>query len=184
MMHSIGILILAWMIVSLIDQLGTGNFLAEIVKEANISASFLPAILFVFAGVIAFSTGTSWGSFGLLLPIAGQIAVATDVNLLLPMLAAVLAGAVMGDHCSPISDTTILSSTGANCHHMDHVTTQIPYALTAAAISLLGYIVLGLTNSTWLSLCMVVVGLIIVYILLKPTPQSMVRNEQQDSIAK
>lgn len=184
MLPSVGILIMAWMIVSLIDQLGTGTFLAEIVKGANISSSLLPAILFVFAGVIAFSTGTSWGSFGLLLPIAGQIAASTDINLILPMLAAVLAGAVMGDHCSPISDTTILSSTGANCHHMDHVTTQIPYALTAAGISLIGYIILGLTSSVWLGLGTVFLGLVVVYVLLKPDSQSMTTNQDKEAIAK
>lgn len=96
---------------------------------------------------MAFSTGTSWGTFGIMLPIAGDMAGATDIALILPMLGAVLAGSVFGDHCSPISDTTILSSTGARCCHIDHVSTQLPYALSIAAVSAVGYIVLGFTSS-------------------------------------
>ncbi|MFP3472135.1 Na+/H+ antiporter NhaC family protein, partial [Micrococcus sp. SIMBA_144] len=84
--------------------------------------------------------------FGIMLPIAGEIAAATDPTYMLPVLAAVLAGAVFGDHCSPISDTTMLSSTGAGSHHIDHVMTQLPYALLVAGISLLGYLVLGFTG--------------------------------------
>ncbi|OCA87121.1 hypothetical protein A8F95_07580 [Bacillus wudalianchiensis] len=83
-----------------------------------------------------------WGSFGILLPIAGEIAAVTDLNLLLPMMAAVLGGAVFGDHCSPISDTTILSSTGAGCNHIDHVMTQLPYALLAAVFTGIGMLFL------------------------------------------
>src|SRR5699024_164244 len=113
MIPAVLILLFAWMIADLIDQLQTGTYLAGLVEKANISTSFLPVLLFIIAGLMAFSTGTSWGSFGILLPIAGEIAVVTDLSLLLPSMAAVLAGAVFGDHCSPISDTTILSSTGA-----------------------------------------------------------------------
>src|SRR5699024_115497 len=128
---------------------------------------FLPVIMFILAGFIAFSTGTSWGSFAILIPIAGQIASATEIELLIPSIAAVLAGAVFGDHCSPISDTTILSSTGAGCNHIDHVTTQLPYALTSAVIAAVGYIVLGVTNSTLLGLGFIVLGLVVLYIYLK-----------------
>ncbi|QHS23623.1 Na+/H+ antiporter NhaC family protein [Virgibacillus sp. MSP4-1] len=167
MMSSIMILVLAWSIVTLIDQLGTGTYLAGLVEGANLNAAFLPGILFVIAGFIAFSTGTSWGSFGILLPIAGQIASATDVSLIMPMLAAVLAGAVFGDHCSPISDTTILSATGSSCHHIDHVMTQIPYALSAAVITFAGYMVFGLTNNTWMGLGTVLIGLLVFYFLLQ-----------------
>ncbi|MBM7713982.1 Na+/H+ antiporter NhaC [Bacillus thermophilus] len=148
MVPAVLILVFAWTITSLIDQLGTGVYLGNIVAKSSLNISFLPFIVFVFAGLMAFATGTSWGSFGILLPIAGQIVATTDVSMLLPVMASVLAGAVFGDHCSPISDTTILSSTGAGCNHIDHVLTQLPYALTAAAISGAGYIVLGLTHST------------------------------------
>ncbi|TYR78681.1 Na+/H+ antiporter NhaC family protein [Priestia megaterium] len=147
MLPAIYILLLAWTIVDLISQLKTGEFLAGLVESSNLNVAFLPVILFVIAGLMAFSTGTSWGTFGIMLPIAGDIAASIEPTLLLPSLAAVLAGSVFGDHCSPISDTTILSSTGAGSHHIDHVMTQLPYALISAAITLIGYIVLGVTGS-------------------------------------
>jgi tetracycline resistance efflux pump len=125
---------------------------------------FLPVILFVIAGFAAFSTGTSWGTFGLLLPIAGEMAAVIDITMILPMMAAVLAGSIFGDHCSPISDTTILSSTGAGSHHIDHVITQLPYALVAAGITMISYVVLGLTTSVLLSL-VVAFGLLIATIV-------------------
>ncbi|GGB50586.1 Na+/H+ antiporter NhaC family protein [Virgibacillus dakarensis] len=164
MMPGFTILIFAWAIVFLIGELGTGEYLAGVVDNANISLAFLPFIMFVIAGFIAFATGTSWGSFGILLPIAGHIAAATDISLILPILAAVLAGAVFGDHCSPISDTTILSSAGSSCHHIDHVTTQIPYALVAAGIAGLGYIVLGLVGNVWAGLATVIICLVLFYV--------------------
>lgn len=161
MLPAIYILIFAWAIGELIGQLGTGSYLASVVEQANLNLAFLPAILFIIAGIMGFSTGTSWGSFGILIPIAGDIAAATDISLILPSMAAVLAGAVFGDHCSPISDTTILSSTGAGSNHIDHVLTQLPYAITAALITIVGYLVLGFTGSTLLGL-VVALGLIVV----------------------
>lgn len=92
------------------------------------------------------------GTFGIMLPIAAEIMVNTDMALLLPALAAVLAGAVFGDHCSPISDTTVLSATGAGAHHIDHVLTQLPYALIAAFTALIGFFIIGITHSTWIAL--------------------------------
>lgn len=160
MLPAVYILVFAWAIVDLIGRLETGSYLAGIVESSNMNTAFLPIILFVIAGVMAFSTGTSWGSFGILLPIAGDIAAATDVSLLLPAMAAVLAGAVFGDHCSPISDTTILSSTGAGCNHIDHVLTQLPYALISAAFAIVGYLVLGFTGSTIIALAAVVILLV------------------------
>jgi tetracycline resistance efflux pump len=137
---------LAWTISSVIGQLETGKYMASLATD-NIPFAMLPAVLFLLAGITAFSTGTSWGTFGIMLPIAADMAMGSDSTMMLPMLAAVLSGAVFGDHCSPISDTTILSSTGASCHHIDHVVTQLPYALIAAFISLVGYTVLGFTGS-------------------------------------
>lgn len=157
MMPAVLILILAWSLTHLIDILETGLFLSEVVGKSNIPVAFLPVVLFVLAGLMAFSTGTSWGSFGILLPIAGTIMVNAAPELLLPALSAVLAGAVFGDHCSPISDTTILSSTGAGSNHMDHVSTQLPYALMAAGIATAGYVVLGLTGSIWIGLVAVII---------------------------
>ncbi|GAL05397.1 Na+/H+ antiporter [Photobacterium aphoticum] len=130
----------------MINDMATGRYLSTLV-EGNINPMLLPAILFLLAGAMAFSTGTSWGTFGIMLPIAGDLAGATDIALILPMLAAVLAGSVFGDHCSPISDTTILSSTGARCHHMDHVSTQLPYAFAMALVSTVGFLALGFTDS-------------------------------------
>ncbi|WOT04214.1 Na+/H+ antiporter NhaC family protein [Shewanella youngdeokensis] len=146
MLPAIYILLFAWTIAGVIGQLETGKYMASL-ATGNIPFAMLPAALFILAGLTAFSTGTSWGTFGIMLPIAADMAMGSDTTMMLPMLAAVLAGAVFGDHCSPISDTTILSSTGANCHHIDHVITQLPYALIVAGISLSGYLVLGFTGS-------------------------------------
>lgn len=152
MLPAVYILFFAWTIVTLIGELGTGTYLAGLVEQSNMNTGLLPIVLFVIAGIMAFSTGTSWGSFGILLPIAGEIAAVTDIALLLPSMAAVLAGSVFGDHCSPISDTTILSSTGAGSHHIDHVMTQIPYALISAVMAAIGYLVLGFTGSPFAGL--------------------------------
>ena len=146
MVGSLYILVLAWGLVAVIDQIGTGNYLASQVSHF-VSGQWLPALVFLVAGAMAFATGTSWGTFGIMLPIVADMAAATDIAMVLPLMAAVLAGSVFGDHCSPISDTTILSSTGASCHHIDHVTTQLPYCLSVAAISLVGYFVLGTSGS-------------------------------------
>lgn len=167
MLPAFFILAFAWSIAFLIEELQTGVYLGGLVEQANLNLIFLPLIVFLMAAFIAFSTGTSWGSFGILLPIAGQIAAATEIDLLLPLVAAVLAGGVFGDHCSPISDTTILSSAGAGCHHIDHVTTQLPYALVAAGIAGIGFLILGLTDSILLGLIAVVIGLLVLFYLLK-----------------
>ncbi|MCM3440026.1 Na+/H+ antiporter NhaC family protein [Metabacillus halosaccharovorans] len=148
MLPAIYILLFAWVIVDLIGQLSTGEYLAGIVEKSNLDLSYLPVVMFVLAAFMAFATGTSWGTFGIMLPIAGEITAATDINMLLPAMAAVLAGSVLGDHCSPISDTTILSSTGAGSHHIDHVMTQLPYAIIGGGIAAVGYLLLGLTGSS------------------------------------
>ena len=163
MMPAILILLLAWSLTYLIDILETGPFLSTVVEKSNIPVNFLPVIMFILAGLMAFSTGTSWGSFGILLPIAGTIMINAAPELLLPALSAVLAGAVFGDHCSPISDTTILSSTGAGSNHIDHVATQLPYALIAAAIASFGYIILGLTGSVWVGLIGVILSIVVLF---------------------
>lgn len=164
MIGAVLILIFAWALSYLIDALQTGAYLADVVTKNNIPTEILPVLLFLLAGIMAFSTGTSWGSFGILLPIAGNIMGQAAPELLLATLSAVLAGAVFGDHCSPISDTTILSSTGAGSNHMDHVLTQLPYALTAAAIGSVGYIVIGFTGSLLWSLAAVAVILAVLFI--------------------
>ena len=123
MRGAITILILAWIISTVVSEMHTGEYLSTLVA-GNIHAGFLPVILFMLAGVMAFATGTSWGTFGIMLPIAAAMAVKVEPSLIIPCMSAVMAGAVFGDHCSPISDTTILSSTGAHCNHIDHVTSH------------------------------------------------------------
>ncbi|ABM02848.1 transporter, NhaC family [Psychromonas ingrahamii 37] len=151
MFGAIIILFFAWAIGTVIGDMKTGAYLSSLV-QGNIGVQWLPVIMFVLSGAMAFSTGTSWGTFGIMLPIAGDMSGATELSLMLPMLSAVLAGSVFGDHCSPISDTTILSSTGARCRHIDHVATQLPYALSVAGVSAVGFVVIGFTNSLSLSL--------------------------------
>lgn len=147
MLPAIYILILAWMLGDLIEQLNTGVYIGELVTAANLTAGWLVPLLFIVAAIMAFSTGTSWGSFGILLPLTAQIlsAVPNGNTVLIAAFGAVLAGAVFGDHCSPISDTTILSSTGASCHLITHVNTQLPYALMGACSSLVGYAAYAVT---------------------------------------
>ncbi|KMK77647.1 Na+/H+ antiporter NhaC family protein [Alkalihalobacillus pseudalcaliphilus] len=164
MLPAIFILIFAWTIIEIISEIETGVYLADLV-DGTIPPMLLPAIIFLIAGFTALSTGTSWGTFGLLLPIAGDMAAAVDISLMLPMLAAVLAGAIFGDHSSPISDTTILSAAGAGSHHIDHVMTQLPYAIVSAGIALIGFIVLGATGHILLSLG-VVIGILALTVLI------------------
>lgn len=178
MLPAFAILIFAWAITFLIGELGTGNYLAGLVESSQVSLSLLPVIVFIMAGFIAFSTGSSWGSFAILLPIAGQIAGSTDITLLLPVLAAVLGGAVFGDHCSPISDTTILSATGAGSELMDHVTTQLPYALVAALIAGFGYLGLGFFSNMWVGLLIVTLCLVAFFAILRRTDVDHVAEEQ------
>ena len=146
MLGAIAILFFAWTINKVVGDAQTGKYLSSLVS-GNIPVEFLPVLLFILGAAMAFSTGTSWGTFGIMLPIAAAMATNSAPELLLPCLSAVMAGAVCGDHCSPVSDTTILSSTGAKCNHMDHVTTQLPYAATVATASAVGYIVVGFTES-------------------------------------
>ncbi|MEG3753893.1 Na+/H+ antiporter NhaC family protein [Psychromonas arctica] len=166
MFGAIIILFFAWSIGSVIGDMNTGTYLSTLV-QGNIGLHWLPVILFVLSGAMAFSTGTSWGTFGIMLPIAGDMAGATDLAMMLPMLSAVLAGSVFGDHCSPISDTTILSSTGARCKHIDHVATQLPYALSMAFVSIVGFVVIGFTGSTMISLVAASIAFIAVIATMK-----------------
>ncbi len=162
MLPAIYILVLAWMIIVIIDQIGTGEYLATVVENSDLPIAYLPLILFIIAAFMAFATGTSWGTFGMMLPIAGAIAAVIDPTYLVPSFAAVLAGAVFGDHVSPISDTTILSSTGAGSHHIDHVMTQIPYALIAFVSAVFGYLIFALTSSAFVGLIVTVGSLILI----------------------
>ena len=151
MVPAILILIFAWTLSGVTNQLGAKVFVAELVRSAAGGlANFLPAIIFLIGCGLAFSTGTSWGTFGVLLPIV--CAVFPSGELMVISVSACLAGAVCGDHCSPISDTTIMASAGADCDHMAHVSTQLPYALTVAAVSFVGYVLAGFVQNAWIVL--------------------------------
>ncbi len=164
------ILVLAWSIGSIIENLETGAFLATLV-EGNVPLWLLPVTLFILACIMAFATGTSWGTFAIMVPIAVSIIGVIHPEWILPAIGAVLAGSVFGDHCSPISDSTILSSVGAEANLMDHVTTQIPYALTAAGASSIGYIVFGITSNVFIGLGISVIVLVGFMFFLKQRTQ-------------
>ncbi|WDV47984.1 Na+/H+ antiporter NhaC family protein [Clostridiaceae bacterium M8S5] len=161
------ILICAWTLVAVIGELNTGKYLADLIKGSNINPSFLPPILFIVGSLVAFMTGTSWGTFGLLLPIAGEILAASDQAMILPAMAAVLSGAILGDHCSPISDTTVLSATGAQSKLDSHFTSQLPYALISGMIAFVGYIIYGFTTNLLLSYIAIATQLLLFTIIIK-----------------
>lgn len=148
------ILILSWSLGGVCRQMiGTGQFISGFVSSSNFPVSILPFFVFVIAALMSFSMGTSWGTFGMLIPIVTMICASSGAQAyLVPVLGATLAGSVYGDHCSPISDTTILSSTGAQCKHIRHVETQIPYATLVAIICAIGYLIIGLTGTVWIGL--------------------------------
>lgn len=151
MVPAILILIFAWTLSGITNMLGAKIYVAELVRGAASGlANLLPAIIFVIGVGLAFSTGTSWGTFGVLLPIV--CAVFPSGELMVISVSACLAGAVCGDHCSPISDTTIMASAGADCNHIAHVSTQLPYALTVAGVSFLGYLLAGFVQNVWIVL--------------------------------
>ena len=166
MVPAITILTLATSLKSMTNALDASGFVGAAMANAQGLQWLLPAIVFVVACVVSFATGTSWGTFGILIPIVSAIFPETS-SLFFVGISACLAGAVCGDHCSPISDTTIMSSAGAHCNHIDHVETQLPYAISVAAISFVCYIFAGLfdmANITWISLP-IGVALVIVYLI-------------------
>lgn len=153
MVPAILILTFAWTLKSMTDALGAKEYVAGLVENIagnHALMSMLPAIVFLIGTFLAFATGTSWGTFGILIPIVVNV-FGADINneLMIIAISACMAGAVCGDHCSPISDTTIMASAGAQCNHIAHVSTQLPYALTAAAISFVAYIITGFVRN-WL----------------------------------
>ncbi|MBR1815151.1 MAG: Na+/H+ antiporter NhaC family protein [Lachnospiraceae bacterium] len=156
------ILILSWNLGGVCRELiGTGYFISGFVSTANLPLGFLPVLIFVIAALMSFSMGTSWGTFGMLIPIVTMICSAEGAEkYLIVALGATLAGSVYGDHCSPISDTTILSSTGADCKHIRHVETQLPYATLVAVICCIGYLIAGFTLTPWISIAVGIVLLV------------------------
>ncbi len=160
MVPAICILALAWTLKGMTDSLGAKEFVAGVVEQtAGSMLNFLPALVFIIACFMAFATGTSWGTFGILIPICLHVfPLETGNPLAIICVSACMAGAVCGDHCSPISDTTIMSSAGAQCDHLAHVSTQLPYAMTAAVVSFVTYILAGFIKNAAISL---VVGIVL-----------------------
>ena len=168
MTPAIFILCLAWTLSGICSDkcLDLGGFVGQVVSMNASVVMFLPPIFFLVAIGLAFATGTSWGTFGILIPIAIAILGVDNENMLAITVAAILSGAVGGDHASPISDTTILASAGAQCHHLDHVNTQAPYVFVVALCSLAGFVVGGITQSGWLGLGMGFVCLAVAVIII------------------
>ena len=192
MVPAILILCLAWTIGDVTKGLGAPEFVAGIVK--NLSGSLyalLPAVVFIIAAFLGFATGTSWGTFSILLPIVipvfsgGTPAVDLTVgdlnnNLLMISIAATLGGAVMGDHCSPLSDTTIMASSGAQCYHLNHVATQLPYAVTVAVVAFVNYIITAFIQVPFICLPIAIVSMVVVMLVIGKVNHSMNRHSQRD----
>ena len=170
MVPAILILTFAWSLKAMTDSLGAKEYVAALVKaSAGTFVSLLPAIIFLVGCFLAFATGTSWGTFGILIPIVVDAFSATDPQLMIIAISACMAGAVCGDHCSPISDTTIMASAGAQCEHVNHVSTQLPYAITAAAVSCVSYIVAGYVRNVVISLLGAIVLMLATLSVIKMT---------------
>ena len=193
MVPAILILCFAWTIGDITKALGAPEFVADFVRSFGSSLqNFLPAVVFIIACGLGFATGTSWGTFTILLPIvipvfAGVSAselTAADIgpghDILMIAIAATLGGAVMGDHCSPISDTTIMASTGAQCYHLNHVATQMPYAVTVAAVAFVNYIIAGQIQNVVIDLIIAVVSMVAVLLIIGKLNHSMNLHSQRD----
>lgn len=176
MVPAILILTFAWTLKTMTGLLEAGTYVSEIVRSASAIQILLPCILFIVALGLAFATGTSWGTFGILIPIVTGIFQSELVGvseageipaMVIICISACLAGAVCGDHCSPISDTTIMASTGAQCDHVNHVSTQLPYALTAAAVCAAGYILSGFVQNVFIVLGFAVALMLAVLFLIR-----------------
>ena len=153
MVPAILILTFAWTLKSMTDSLGAKEYVAGLMESAAGGlVTMLPAIIFIVGCLLAFATGTSWGTFGILIPIVVAVFEGRDATMMIISISACMAGAVCGDHCSPISDTTIMASAGGQCNHVNHVSTQLPYAITCAVVSCITYIIAGVTKNAVISL--------------------------------
>ncbi len=153
MTPAILILCCAWTLKTMTDSLGAKIFISQLIEgSASGFQMMLPAIIFLIAVGLSFATGTSWGTFGILIPIVLSVFSGTDGRITIIAVSACMAGAVCGDHCSPISDTTIMASAGAQCNHVNHVSTQLPYALTVAGVSFVSYVIAGFVQNAWIVL--------------------------------
>ncbi len=193
MIAPITILTLAWSLKAMTESLGAAEFVAAFVESRKGDFNMiLPAIIFLIACGLSFATGTSWGTFGILIPITLEVFKLTDpdpakATLAVICVSACMAGAVCGDHCSPISDTTIMSSAGAQCNHIAHVSTQLPYALTCAAVSFITYMVAGFVKNAAISLIIgiaLMVGMVLLLKYVLPTPDSSSLKKETQKPAK
>lgn len=167
MVPAILILTMAWTLKSMTDSLGAKEFVAMSMKSvAGDFISLLPAVIFLVACFLAFATGTSWGTFGILIPIVVAVFEGSNYELMIISISACMAGAVCGDHCSPISDTTIMASAGAECDHVNHVSTQLPYAIVAAVVSFFSFIIAGFVRNAWIVLPIAILMMIVVIALI------------------
>ena len=168
MVPAIMILTFAWTLKAMTDSLGAAVFVEEPMRSvAGGIEVILPAIIFLVGCGLAFATGTSWGTFGILIPIVVAVFEKSSPEMMIISMSACMAGAVCGDHCSPISDTTIMASAGAQCDHVTHVSTQLPYAIVAAAVSFVTYIVAGFVKTAWIALPVGIVLMLIVLFVIK-----------------
>ena len=168
MVPAIMILSFAWTLKAMTDSLGADVYVATVVaSSARSLLNFLPAIIFVVGCFLAFATGTSWGTFGILIPIVVAVFENSNPDLMIISISACMAGAVCGDHCSPISDTTIMASAGAQCEHVNHVTTQLPYAIVAAVVSFISYIIAGFVQSAWIALPIAIALMVITMLVIR-----------------
>ena len=168
MVPAIMILTFAWTLKAMTDSLGAAVFVEEAMRSvAGGIEVILPAIIFLVGCGLAFATGTSWGTFGILIPIVVAVFEKSSPEMMIISMSACMAGAVCGDHCSPISDTTIMASAGAQCDHVTHVSTQLPYAILAAAVSFVTYIVAGFVKTAWIALPVGIVLMLFVLFVIK-----------------
>ena len=168
MVPAILILTLAWTLKAMTDSLGAADFVAGVMESsAQGLVNLLPAIIFLVGCFLAFATGTSWGTFGILIPIVVAVFAGTNENMMIMSISACMAGAVCGDHCSPISDTTIMASAGAQCNHVNHVSTQLPYAITVAAVSFVTYIISGFVQTPVIALPVGIILMLAVLFVIK-----------------
>ena len=180
MIPAIGILIFAWSLKGMGDALEIASFVENLVGSNASASVLLPAILFLVAIFLSFSTGTSWGTFAILVPIAiAMFPGADNMQMMIIAVASVLSGAVCGDHVSPISDTTVMSSAGAQSNHINHVTTQMQYAVVVAVVSAIGYVIAGFVHIWWLVLGISAVLLLVVLFVIK-----VVTSDEKDGVKK
>ena len=168
MVPAILILTFAWTLKAMTDSLGAADYVAGLVEAGSGSMmAILPAIVFIVGCFLAFASGTSWGTFGILIPIVVSVFQNTNPTLMIISISACMAGAVCGDHCSPISDTTIMASAGGQCDHVNHVSTQLPYAIVAAAVSFVAYIIAGFVQNAAISLVIAVALMLVTLVVIK-----------------